>query len=88
MSTKKGWIFKVASGSGNGYSNFQQTTSESKMKYIEHRFTSINWNKLSTFLVHGNFVNCTSLQGFRNSPMPDSTVYRENVAEFGFGEVR
>ena len=37
MNTDKGWILQVASGSGNGYSNFQQTTSESKNKFIEPR---------------------------------------------------
>ena len=42
MNTDKGWILQVASGSGNGYSNFQQTTSESKNKFIEPRWTSIN----------------------------------------------
>ena len=32
--------------------------------------------------------NWTSPQGFRNVPVADSTVYRENVAEYGFGQVR
>ena len=30
----------------------------------------------------------TSSQGFRKSPLPDSSVYRENVVQFGFGELR